>query len=93
MRIEILDSDKLIGPGMSTVVDIITNKKDKVLTLRHEFLFRGTDGTYVMLADGGKRKIDTGLQNDELVEITGGLEENAQVRQVDFSELPDSATP
>jgi multidrug efflux pump subunit AcrA (membrane-fusion protein) len=92
VRIEILDPDGKLGPGMSTVVDITTARKDKVLTLRHEFVFSGADGYYAMVADGGKKKIEIGMQNDELVEVKSGLEEGAKVRQVDFSELPE-ATP
>jgi multidrug efflux pump subunit AcrA (membrane-fusion protein) len=90
VRIEVLDPDSQLGPGMSTVVDIITQKKEKVLTLRHEFVFRGADGAYVMLAEGGKRKIETGLQNDEVIEVKSGADEGTKVRQVDFSELPDA---
>lgn len=93
VRIVILNPDPQIGPGMSVVVDITTNKITGVLTLRHEFVFRGTDGDYAILADGKKTKIEVGLQNDEIVEVKSGLSENAQVRQVDFSDLPDSSTP
>jgi multidrug efflux pump subunit AcrA (membrane-fusion protein) len=92
VRIEILDADALIGPGMSVVVDITTNKKANVLTLRHEFVFRGTDGDYVILPKTGKRKIEVGLQNDEFVEVKNGVDENTTVRQVDFSDLPETGS-
>jgi len=93
VRIAILNPDPQIGPGMSVVVDISTNKVSNVLTLRHEFVFRGTDGDYAILADGKKAKIEVGLQNDEFVEVKSGLNENAAVLQVDFSGLPDSSAP
>jgi multidrug efflux pump subunit AcrA (membrane-fusion protein) len=93
VRIVIDDPDQAIGPGMSVVVDITTNKKANALTLRHEFVFRGTDGDYAIPVEGKKVKIEVGLQNDELVEVISGLAEGAQVRQVDFSDLPEPSAP
>jgi HlyD family secretion protein len=93
VRIEILDSDKQIGPGMSIVADIITNKKEKVLTLQHQFVFSGPDGTFAVLEDGTKKKIEIGMQSDELVEVKSGLSEGTKVRQIDFADLPDSSSP
>jgi len=88
VRIEISDADSQLGPGMSAVVDIITSKQAGVLTLRHEFIYRQDTGAFVILADGEKRKVETGAQNDELMEIKSGLTEGAKVRQVDFTSLP-----
>ncbi|HEY8279769.1 MAG TPA: efflux RND transporter periplasmic adaptor subunit [Bdellovibrionota bacterium] len=93
VRIEITDPDAEIGPGMSTLVDIITKKAEKLLTLRHEFVLRGDDGFYAILLNGKRRKIETGLQNEEVVEIRSGLSENEEVRQVDFTQLTPSEDP
>jgi multidrug efflux pump subunit AcrA (membrane-fusion protein) len=93
-RIEITDQDDQIGPGMSAVIDIITNKKPNVLTLRHEFVLRAEDGTYyAYLANGEKRKIEVGSQNEEAFEIKSGLQEGEKVRQVDFSALAETTSP
>jgi multidrug efflux pump subunit AcrA (membrane-fusion protein) len=88
VRIEITDADAQLGPGMSAVVDIITSKQSGLLTLRHEFIYRQETESFVVLADGQKQKVETGAQNDELMEIKSGLQEGAKVRQVDFTSLP-----
>lgn len=90
VRIEITDADSQIGPGMSAVVDIITAKKDAVLALRHEFIFREENEYFVTLATGQKQKVETGTQNDEVMEILSGLKEGDSVKQVDFTSLPVS---
>lgn len=88
VRLEVLDSDKNLGPGMSVVVDIITDKREKVLTLRHEFVQRDENGAYfVRSREGEKRPIKVGMQNDEAFEIVEGLSEGQEVQQMDFSTL------
>ncbi len=87
VRVEVLDPDERMKSGMSVLVDIITAKREKVLTLRHEFLFREAD-KYFVLTDSGQRKdIEVGIQNEEGFEVIKGLSEGEKVRQVDFSEL------
>lgn len=86
VRIEVLDKDQRLGPGMSVVIDIITGKKESVLTLRLEYVQRDEEGQYfVMLANGERRDIKTGMQNEEAFEIVEGLSEGEQVRLIDFS--------
>lgn len=91
VRIEILDADSKIGPGMSAVVDIITHREPNVLTLRHEFVVRDESGFFVIMADGQKRKIEIGLQNEDVVQVRSGLSEKDEVRQVDFTDLAEPA--
>ncbi len=87
VRIEVLNKDEQLGSGMSVLVDIVTAKKENVLTLRHEYIHRKDDGSpYVVLATGEKQDIKLGMQNDEMFEIEG-LNEKTQVQQVDFSAL------
>jgi multidrug efflux pump subunit AcrA (membrane-fusion protein) len=86
VRIEVLDKDELLGPGMTAVIDIITDKKEKVLSLRLEYVQRDEENQYfVMLASGERRNIKTGMQNEEAFEIIEGLNEGDQVRMIDFS--------
>lgn len=87
VKIEILDADTQLKPGMSSVVDIITNKKDDTLTLGHEFIQKENDNYFVVLKDGGRRNIKVGLQNESVFEILEGLNEGQEVRQVDFLKL------
>jgi multidrug efflux pump subunit AcrA (membrane-fusion protein) len=88
VRIEITSADAQLGPGMSAVVDIITAKQEGVLALRHEFIYREDTNFFVMTADGQKRKIEVGSQNDEIMEIKSGVSEGEKVTQVDFTSMP-----
>lgn len=87
VRIDITDSDETIRPGMSVVIDVITAKKEQVLTLRHEFIRRENQNYYVILSTGKRKDIQVGIQNEEGFEITGGLTEADKIKQVDFSDL------
>lgn len=84
VRIELLDQDDKIRPGMSASADIIAEKRENVLTLAHEFIEKSPDGTFVTLESGERRKIGIGLQNEEACEIKSGLAEGDRVRQIDF---------
>jgi multidrug efflux pump subunit AcrA (membrane-fusion protein) len=86
-KIEILDADAQLLPGMTAVVDIVTNKKENVLTLPHEFIQKEDDEYFVILKDGSRRDIKVGLQNESVFEITAGLSEGQEVQQVDFLKL------
>lgn len=89
IRIEVIDHDVQLKPGMSAVIDVITDKKENVLMLRHEYIRKDKDNYYV-LAKGKKRvDIKVGAQNEEVFEILEGLKENDAIEQVDFTELQD----
>lgn len=89
VRLEILDADSKIMPGLSVVFDIITNKKEKVLTISHDYVVKEGENYYVTLVDGkqSKRTIKVGLQNEDLFEVTEGLAEKDKVMSIDFSTL------
>ncbi len=87
MRLQILDFDEQLQPGMSVIVDIITLKKNNALMLRHEFIGREQNSYFVTLADGKRQKIEVGTQNEEFSEILNGVTEGQAVRKVDFSEI------
>jgi multidrug efflux pump subunit AcrA (membrane-fusion protein) len=87
IKIEITDSDEKLNSGMSVVVDVITAKKEKVLMLRHEFIRREGEKYFIIMKSGERRDIQVGLQNEEGFEITSGLKEGEEVKQVDFTEL------
>jgi multidrug efflux pump subunit AcrA (membrane-fusion protein) len=85
VRIELVERDEKIGPGMSAVVDIITDRRENVLTLPHEYVRKNPDGSYfVLLESGEKRPIKVGMQNEESFEITEGLSEGDRVQLTDF---------
>ena len=88
VKLEILDADKRLKPGMSTLIDIITDQREQVLVLPHEYIEKRKDQYYVTLESGEHRKIKVGLANDEMFEIQQGLSEGDRVRVVDFASLP-----
>ena len=87
IKIEIIDHDEMIKPGMSVVIDVIAAKKTNVLTLRHEFIRRENEKYYVVLNSGKRKDIQVGIQNEEGFEIVLGLAEDDKIKQVDFSDL------
>ena len=88
VRIEVMDKDDELRPGMSANVDIITDKRTKVLALPHEYIEKENGKYFVTLDKGEKRQVQVGMQNEEMFEITRGLKENDKVRVVDFFSLP-----
>ena len=87
MRLEILDFDEKIQPGMSVIVDIITLKKENVLRVRHEFIGQEKGQYFLTLAKGQRVNVELGDQNEEYSEIKSGVDEGAVIQKVDFSKL------
>jgi multidrug efflux pump subunit AcrA (membrane-fusion protein) len=87
IRLELVDFDDQIKPGMSVLIDIIAQKRENVLVLRHEYIQRDKDQFVVTLASGERRNVKLGLQNEEGAEIMEGLKVGDKVRKVDFSAL------
>lgn len=87
IRIEVTDVSAEIRPGMSTLVDVIANKREKVLTLKQEFVQRKDDKYFVLLEGGERRDIEVGLQNEEAFEIKSGLKAGDRAQQTDFLAL------
>lgn len=85
LRIEIMDADAQLKPGMSTLIDIVAQKREGVVKLRHEYLHRDGDANYVLRGDGTKQIVKVGLQDDEASEILEGLKPGDQVQQLDFA--------
>lgn len=91
MRLEILDFDSQIQPGMSVILDIITEKKSNVLRLRHEYIGKEKGSYFVTMDAGERRTVELGILNEEYAEITSGLKAGEKVQKVDFAELPTSS--
>lgn len=86
-KIKVTDFDDDLKPGMSAIIDIITFKKESVLVLPHEYILKENDKFYALLTSGKRTKIKVGIQNESFFEITSGLTEGQQVKQVDFMEI------
>lgn len=86
-KIKILDFDEDLKPGMSAILDIVTHKKEDVLAVPHEFIFKDSGQYYAFLKDGERVEVQVGLQNEFHFEITGGVKEGQVLRQVDFVKM------
>ncbi len=84
VKMEILDPSPQLHSGMSVIVDVITDKRERVLALEHEYVDKEDDDYFVTLENGEKKQIQVGLQNEDSFEVTSGLKENERVRMVDF---------
>jgi hypothetical protein len=60
LRIEVLEKDPMLRPGMSALVDVIAAKKAKVLVLRQEFVRKQGDEFSVTLESGDTREVEVG---------------------------------
>ena len=87
VKIEIIDKDEIIKPGMSAVMDVITAKKEKVLMLRHEYIRREGEKYFVMTASNKRKDITVGLQNEEGFEVLSGISAGEKIKQIDFTEI------
>jgi multidrug efflux pump subunit AcrA (membrane-fusion protein) len=87
IKAEISDQDARLKPGMSVVLDVITEQALGALTLRHEFIRKDGEKFYVNLENGTRRDIQVGLRNEEAFEIKDGLAEGEKVKPVDFLSL------
>ena len=84
VKIKITNKDTRLRPGMSAVVDIIVSQKKIISILPHEFVGEEEENYYVILADGKRQTVTTGIQNDQGIEILTGLKKGEQVRQIDY---------
>ncbi len=91
IKMEILNFDEALKPGMSCLIDIVTNEKDGVIALAHEFIHLDGDNPFVVLEDGSKVPIKLGIQNEAVSEVLEGVKEGTKVRQVDFMQVPENS--
>jgi multidrug efflux pump subunit AcrA (membrane-fusion protein) len=80
VRLKILDPDKSLTSGMSVVIEIVTQRFDKVLLLKHEFVSQASDQFFALSSENKKIPIKIGGQDEDSVEIVEGLTEGQIVR-------------
>lgn len=83
VKIAVLGADPKLRPGMSASVDILLDKRSKVVVLPAEALRPG-DKVVVVTGDGKtlkreERTVKTGLRNETEVEILSGLKDGERV--------------
>ncbi|SHH22777.1 efflux RND transporter periplasmic adaptor subunit [Tepidibacter thalassicus] len=78
IKIEIDNKNKLIKPGMFAEVNIITDKKEKVITVPSEAVIVKEGNNVVFTVNGDKahmKNVLLGVDNGEYVEIKNGIKE------------------
>lgn len=86
-KIKILNPDEFLRPGMSTIIDLVTLKKEKTLILPYEYILKEEGKYFVTLLSGERKEIEVGLQNETYFEILKGLSAGEEVQQIDFLTL------
>lgn len=82
VRVEIDDPSPELRPGMTGEVSIITARKDNVLAVPAEGVFRQEGETFAEIAKNGKREtvpVKAGLSDFDWTEIIEGLKEGDEV--------------
>lgn len=83
VALERLRKERGLGPEYRVRVRVITNQKSNALVIPRSAVFRAADGKWQVFAIIGssvsKQTIETGLMNDESVEVTSGLKEGDAV--------------
>ncbi len=75
-KIEVTNSELRLRPGMFINADIVTKSKRDVIVIPKEIITSQRGKKYVFIADkksAKRRKIKTGIENSEYVEIIKGL--------------------
>ena len=67
---------KVLYPNLTVEANIVIRKKEQVLTIPRNYL---VDNEYVVVADGKKVKVVTGLKDYDKVEIISGLSADTKI--------------
>lgn len=73
-KIKVSEDEGLLKPGMFVTTDIITNKKENIISVPQLAIQRQDDKSYVFIVDDGKavkRSVELGLKTISKIEITG----------------------
>ena len=75
--IDIPNRSNLIKPGMTAKVNIMVEKREDIILVPINSILTEDSGKYVFTVENNravKRFVDTGISNNDMVEITKGLE-------------------
>ncbi|MBN2480371.1 MAG: efflux RND transporter periplasmic adaptor subunit [Bacteroidales bacterium] len=79
----LIDNPELkLRPGMFVKADIVVTQKDSVIVIPKDVIISGTRGRTVFVVDRNaarERRIETGIENAEQVEVVSGLTVNDQL--------------
>lgn len=77
--LEIENTDLLMRPGMFVKADIVINRADSTIVIPKSVILTKQRGRTVFVVENGiaqERTIQTGLENNEFIEVTRGLQAN-----------------
>ena len=92
----LIDNPELkLRPGMFVKADIITAQKDSVVVIPKDIILTGNRGKYVFVvgrnSSADDRRITTGIENQDYVEVTEGLAANDRLIIKGFETLRDNS--
>ncbi|MBX7231754.1 MAG: efflux RND transporter periplasmic adaptor subunit [Bdellovibrionales bacterium] len=85
IKVEMESRDSRLSTGMSTLIDVITNRAQNVLVLSHEYIDEQDGSYFVTTYSDHRKKVTLGLQTEEEAEIKSGVEEGERIKIIDFS--------
>ena len=91
-----IDNPKLVlRPGMFVKADIVTAQKDSTIVIPKDIILSGGRGKYVFVvgrnSSADNRRITTGIENQDYIEITEGLSKNERLIIKGFETLRDNS--
>jgi RND family efflux transporter MFP subunit len=94
-KLSINNPELKLRPGMFVKADIITAKKDSVIVIPKDIILSGNRGKYVFVVERNSaaddRRITTGIENKDFVEVVEGLKVNERLIIKGFETLRDNS--
>lgn len=84
VRVEVLSPPSNLKSGLSASVDIVTERKEGVIAIDHEYVFKEGSDYFVTTSAGKRIQVQLGLQTDREFEVLSGLTEGQELRMVDY---------
>lgn len=93
--IDVENPDLRLRPGMFVKADIITAEKDSTIVIPKDVIMSGNRGKYVFIVGRNSaaddRRITTGIENQDYVEVLEGLQANDRLIVKGFETLRDDS--
>lgn len=94
-KLQINNSDLKLRPGMFVRANIITAQKDSAIVISKKIIMSGNRGKYVFVvgrnSSADDRRITTGIDNQDYVEVLEGLKPNDRLIIKGFETLRDGS--
>ncbi len=92
--LEIENPDLLLRPGMFVKAAILAEQKDNTIVIPKETIISNQDGVVVFIVENGiaiQKSIQTGIENQGLIEVIDGLKINDRLVIAGFETLRDKS--